>query len=460
MGPVLVEYTVRFETYTPILKTLNEAGFEAYFVGGAVRDHVLGMEPKDVDIATSATPDQVAELFPGTEMVGAHFGVSLVKLENEAVEVATFRHDGVYVDNRRPSDVTFTTEVTDDLCRRDFTVNALVMNAEGRVFDYVGGKADAAARVLRCVGDPNDRFEQDALRLMRAVRFACKLDFTIHPDTFAAMKANAHRIRLISVERVRQELEGILTSGHADKGVQLLLDSGLLVHFLPEVAAMVGCEQNPVHHPEGDVFVHTLLLLKGLTKGCSVTLALAALLHDVGKPATFNLKNGQPTFHGHAEVGAFMTREVLTRMRCSNDVVDTVCSAVSQHMHFMVMQDMRKATLLRFVRQPNFDELLALHKLDASAGLVRLENAEFVENLMSELPQEKLTPTPLVNGNDLKAMGLRPGPSFKTFLQEVETAQLEGRVTTKEGALELVRELAVNVSAAATEQVFQNLEAD
>jgi poly(A) polymerase len=422
-----------------VLHQLSEAGFESYLVGGCVRDLLLGNEPKDFDIVTSATPTQVAEVFPGASLVGAHFGVSIIQMEGHTFELATMRRDGVYVDSRRPEEVTFTTDVYEDMQRRDLTVNAMVMDLNGNVHDLGnGGLEDLKNKVLRAVGVPADRFEQDALRLLRAVRFACKLGFTIEPNTLKGMQENAHRIVFVSAERVAQELVDILTSGRADVGMELLLQTRLLGFVLPEVQAMVGVEQNDLHHPEGDVWVHTKLLLAQLEKGCSVTLALAALLHDVAKPVTKGEKNGQPTFYGHEEVGAKMTRDILNRLRFSTDVVDTVVSHVAQHMDFRLVQEMRKAKVMRFLAQPNFAELLALHKLDATAGRVNLVHAEFVEKLLAETPEEKLHPVLLVTGRDLIEMGMKPGPLFKTLLFEVGNAQLAGEVTTKEEALAFV----------------------
>lgn len=432
-----------FAKYRPILSNLNEAGYAAYFVGGSVRDYLLGLKPKDFDIATSATPAQVAEVFPGTQVVGAHFGVSLVPFEGEVVEVATFRKDGVYVDGRHPLDVTFTTKVSEDARRRDFTVNALYMDKDMEILDLVDGQEDVILRRLQCVGKPSDRFEQDALRMMRAVRFACTKNMEVTDDTKVAMWNNADRLSLVSAERVQDELVRVLTSGRAAFGVELMLETGLLEVVLPEVAALVGCDQNPKHHPEGDVFTHTMLLLSQLEKDCSVTLAMAALLHDIGKPGTKGEKNGQPTFYGHEELGATMSREIMNRLKFPNEVTSTVVGHVAQHMEFRLVKEMRKAKVLRFVRQPNFGELLALHKLDATAGRVKLDDANFVEQLLAETPEQVMRPQTLVDGRDLIAMGLKPGPVFKHILHEVETAQLNGEVSTKEQALEVAREMAV-----------------
>lgn len=426
-----------------ILAVLSAAGHKAYFVGGYVRDHLLGRDAKDIDITTSATPEDVVELFPSAERIGAHFGVVLVKgEEGGGVEVATFRLDGAYADGRHPSSVAYTTDVKEDLRRRDFTVNALVMDVNGVTFDFVGGFYDIEHRRIRAVGDATARFAEDALRMLRAVRFACQLDFTIEEGTLEGIRRNADRIRQISAERIQQELTRILTSGRAAEGIRLLERTGLLVHILPEVCDLIGVRQNPVHHPEGDVYTHTLSLLRKLDKGCSVTLALAALLHDIGKPATYGEKDGQPTFYGHEEAGAQMVGPILSRLKYPTEVIEIVREHVAQHMRFRVVQEMRRSKLYRFLRQPHFAELLALHRLDASSGSGNLANAEFVEQVLGAVPVEKIAPPRLVTGDDLIAFGLKPGPHFRELLDAVETEQLEGGVEDREQALLLVQALA------------------
>lgn len=425
--------------HTRILHTLNDAGFESYLCGGYVRDTLLDRESKDIDIATAATPEDVLALFPYSDFVGAHFGVVLVKDEGgETVEVATFRLDGAYKDNRHPLSVKFTTDVREDVKRRDFTVNAFMMDSKGTVHDFVGGLGAIQSRVIATVGVPEKRFEEDALRMLRAIRFACVLDFTIEERTFEAIKSCAHLIRQISSERVRDELNRILTSGRAALGIQLLLDSKLLECFLPEVKDLVGCNQNPVYHPEGDVYTHTLGLLERLEKGCSLTLALAALLHDIGKPATLAYKDGLPTFHGHEDVGAEMVSPILARLKYPTDVIEVVRAHVAEHMRFRVTQEMRRGKLYRFLRQPNFPELLALHKLDASSGSGNMKNAEFVESILNSVPPEKISPPKLVTGKDLIDRGLKPGPKFSVILEALETEQLEGRIASKPEAIAFI----------------------
>ena len=422
---------------------LTANGHSAFVAGGAVRDLLLGRVPHDFDVTTSATPTEVAALFPQNyDFVGAHFGVSLLKFGTFTVEVATFRTDGSYADNRRPDSVTLVKDVQLDVARRDFTVGALLMDASGTVFDYVGGVADLENRVLRCVGNPFDRFEEDALRMLRAVRFCAQLGFTMHPETFAAVCANASRVQSVSAERVASELSKMFTSGRADVAFHLLLSTGLAQYVMPELVPMVGCEHNnPVHHPEGDVATHTSLLLAGLSAGCSLTLALAALLHDVGKPACRVVTaDGRVVFHGHAEVGAKMAEEILHRLKFSNAVVDTVVSHVANHMRFFAVPQMKRSTLVRFARSLNFTELVEVARLDASASSGDMTAVEFVEQFLRE-HKEEVHCARLVTGNDLVAMGLTPGPAFKTMLDAVETEQLEGRVTTHEDALEFVRGL-------------------
>jgi poly(A) polymerase len=426
--------------HAPILKVLNDAGYQAFFVGGCVRDHLLGRPSKDVDITTSATPDQVAALFPDSKLVGAHFGVTIVKLGDLEAEVATFRTDGCYSDARRPDNVAFTTDVKEDLARRDFTINTLLMSSDGLVHDWTGGSADITAKSIRCMGDPYKRFAEDSLRMLRAVRFAAQLGFSVESDTFEAIASIATLVTLVSQERITQELSKILTSGQAGHGFKLLELSGLMTHILPEIAILGACQQNPVHHPEGDVFAHTLLLLKQLPAGCSLTLALAALFHDVGKPSTFALKDGLPTAFGHEELGAKITLNVLQRMKFPNDVIETVVDLVAQHMRFRVVDEMRKSKLYRFLRQPNFAELLELHRIDCMAGSGKLHHYDFCVKALAEVPEEVLRPARLVTGDDIIRLGLKPCPAFRKMLEDVETGQLEGHIVSREGALLYLKE--------------------
>lgn len=425
-----------------ILKKLAHAGFEAYFCGGCVRDSLLGKAPKDWDLTTNCSKEDMFRLFPDSEMVGAHFGVHLVKMNGEQFEVARFRNDGAYSDNRRPDSVEFTDDVRQDVLRRDFTVNALLMDADGNVVDYVGGLADLNLRVLRCVGNADQRFNEDALRLMRAVRFCAQHDFTMDNDTKNAVKRNAHLVANVSAERVRDELSRMLTSGRADVAFDLLLDTGLAAVVMPELCDFVGCEHNSSFHPEGDVANHVRLLLVGLEKGCSLTLALAALLHDAAKPRTRGLtKDGRTHFRTHEVVGAVMANDILRRLKFPNDVTETVVSHVKNHMKFFVARQMKRSTLMRFLRQPKFNELLALGRLDVGASNKDFSDVDFVQRFMDENNAELNAPR-LVTGDDLIALGFMPGPNFKLLLDQVETEQFEGRVTTREAALNFLNKRA------------------
>ena len=417
-----------------ILKTLTDAGFSAYIVGGFVRDHLLGLPSKDIDITTSATPEDVKGLFPHTDFVGAHFGISLVKTDDgKTIEVATYRTDGIYKDARHPSSVAFTNDPRVDVSRRDFSINSLLMDFNGNVIDHFGGLGDLKTRSIRAVGEPTLRFQEDALRMLRAVRFACQLGFKIEGTTLEGIRACANRIRMVSAERVAQELSRILTSGRAAYGIDLLRDAGLLHYILPEIEILKDCPQSKKWHPEGDVYMHTLALLRNLTHGCSLTLALGALLHDVGKPATLKFKaDGSPTSHGHAEAGEPIAGAILRRLKFPNEVVDTVKSHVRQHMVFPALPEMRKVKQLRFIRQVGFHELLELHRLDSLAGVGDLSSYRYAGELLTATPQEVLHPVRLITGHDLIKLGLKPGPLFREVLDEIELLQLDGKVQTRE----------------------------
>ena len=423
-----------------VIARLKHAGHQAYLVGGCVRDLLLGGQPKDFDIATDARPDRIMSLFPNSGCVGAHFGVVLVRDSLEQVEVATFRSDNDYSDGRRPTSVHFEHEPRQDVLRRDFTINGLLMDPEsGEVLDYLGGRADLDRRVSRAIGDPAVRFREDHLRLLRAVRFAARLDFEIDPQTFAAIQRDHELIATVSAERVREELARILTEGGARRGFELLDESGLLAVILPEVSAMKGVEQPPQFHPEGDVWVHTLLLLAGMHNP-TLTLALGALLHDVGKPNTFRVAD-RIRFDGHVEEGVRLAHQILSRLRFSNDETEQVEALVANHMKFKDLQQMRQSTLKRFLRMPNFLEHLELHRLDCMASNKRLESYEFAREKLNEFPDEHLKPEPLVTGADLIAAGYHPGPIFSRILHAVEDAQLEGRIHTAGEGLALVLEM-------------------
>ena len=455
----------QFAAACRILAALHAAGYEAYLAGGCVRDLLLGREPGDYDIATSARPEVVLDMFPRTFAVGAHFGVVLVAHEGEPgqpegasykpIEVATFRSDGAYSDGRRPDEVRYTLSAEEDVERRDFTINGLLLNPlrgggrldqfladpeqlRAHVIDHVSGLDDLRAGIVRAIGRPERRFEEDHLRLLRAVRFAARFQFSIEPATLAAMRHLAHRIHAVSRERVRDELTRMLTEGNARRAFELLDETDLLVHVLPEVARMKGVEQPPQFHPEGDVWTHTLLLLGQLEQGCPLTLAWGALLHDVGKPATFR-RAERIRFDGHVEVGMAIAAEICRRFRFSNDETAQIVALVEQHMRFMDAPRMKASTLKRFFRLDRFDEHLALHKMDCLAASGNLDNWAYVCERLEAMPEEAVRPTPLLTGRDLIAAGYAPGPRFKEVLHAVEDAQLEGAITTPEEALALAR---------------------
>ena len=419
-----------------IVRWLRVEGHSAWLVGGCVRDLLLGRVPKDFDVATSATPAELLRIFPGSGQIGAHFGVVLVHEDAAHVEVATFRTDLDYADGRRPSAVHFESSPQQDVLRRDFTINALLLDPDtGEVLDYVGGRADLDARIVRAIGDPVRRFQEDHLRMLRAVRFAARLEFTIEPATLAAIQKLAPEIRHISIERVRDEISRILTEGGARRGFELLDAAGLLREVLPEVSALKGVEQPPQFHPEGDVWTHTLIMLEGLREP-SVELALGVLLHDIGKPATFRIAD-RIRFDGHVEKGVEIAHALLNRLRYPNAVIERVEALIDNHMRFKDLPNMRESKIKRFLRMPNFEEHLALHRLDCLSSHGSLANYDFARNKQREVPPEQLRPVPLVTGHDLIAAGCKPGPAFGAALHEAEDAQLEGRVATKEEALKI-----------------------
>ena len=430
------------ETAIRIAAELREHGFQAWLVGGCVRDLVLRREPADYDIATDARPDQLLQLFPKAQFVGAQFGVVLV----DDVEVATFRSDHSYQDGRHPAEVRFETDAKQDVLRRDFTINALLLDPtalsggdslDTEVVDYTGGLADLRNRIVRAIGDPEQRFAEDHLRMLRAIRFAARFGFEIEAGTMAAIRKLHERIARVSAERIRDELVRILTEGAARRGFELLDASGLLADILPEVAAMKGVQQPPEFHPEGDVWTHTLLMLEGLDAP-PATLALGVLLHDVGKPGTFRVAE-RIRFDGHVELGEKMARDILTRLRFSNSEIEQVVALVANHMRFKHVHEMRESTLKRMLRMSRFEEHLELHRLDCVSSHGNLENYEFTKSKFEEAPPEQLRPPRLVTGDDLIAAGYKPGPEFARMLEAVEDAQLEGRVRTKDEGLELVR---------------------
>jgi poly(A) polymerase len=406
-----------------------------------VRDLLLGKEPEDYDVATSATPDQVQQYFEQTYPVGAQFGVILVEIGNkDFVEVATFRSDVSYSDGRHPDAVRYTQSAKDDVQRRDFTINGLLLDPENdQVLDYVGGQMDLKNGIVRAIGVPARRFEEDKLRMLRAVRFAARFGYKIEDETFSGIADLAGEIKQVSRERVRDELLKMLTEGHARRAFELLDASGLLGCILPEIKRMQGVEQPPQFHPEGDVWVHTLMLLEQLPPGVTPTLALGALLHDVGKPATFRVAPDRIRFDGHVEVGEKVAADILHRLRMSNDETAQVLALVANHMRFADVAKMKDSTLKRFFRLPRFEEHLELHRMDCTASHGKLDLYDFTRRKLQDTPPQEIRPALLVTGNDLITAGYEPGPRFKEILEAVEDAQLEGRLQSREQALEFVR---------------------
>ena len=422
-----------------ILKRLRGEGFQAFLVGGCVRDLVMGFVPKDYDISTDATPEQVVRLFPESLAVGAQFGVVMVPREEGNVEVATFRSDGRYTDGRHPDDVRYAKTPQQDVLRRDFTINGLLYDpVKEQVLDYVGGQADIRARRVRAIGDPYERFSEDHLRMLRAVRFAARLKFSLEAAAVEAIRKQAAEIRQVSAERERDEILKILTEGRARQGFELLDATGLLREVLPEIKRMQGVAQPVEFHPEGDVWVHTMMMLESMSSP-TPTLALGVLLHDVGKPPTFSIRE-RIRFDNHAEVGAKMAAQILNRLRLSSRDTEQVVELVRHHLRFMDFPRMRRSTQLRFLRLAGFAEHLELHRLDCLASHSDLSTYEMAKRLREETPIEEVRPAPLLRGDDLIAQGYKPGPLFKEILQAVEDAQLEGTVHTSAQALSLVVE--------------------
>jgi poly(A) polymerase len=459
LGPCFWQASTRYHQLsmrqhaTNIVRELRNHGFQAYFAGGCVRDMLLGLEPTDYDVATDATPPEVMRIFPATYAVGAQFGVVLVPAPDDIprpatpsehpnyVEVATFRNDGVYSDGRHPDQVSYSTDPKEDVRRRDFTINGLLMDPldGNRVLDVVGGRDDLKAGIIRAIGDPDLRFQEDKLRMLRAVRFAARFHYVIEPATFMAIQRLAPLIHQVSNERVRDELTKMLTEGSARQAFELLDESGLLKEVLPEVDRMHGVEQPPQYHPEGDVWIHTLLLLEKLPPKCSRTLAWGTLLHDVGKPPTFRIAPDRIRFDGHVEVGVRMAEEICHRLHFSNDETKQIMALVANHMRFGDVERMKQSTLKRFMRLPKFEEHLELHRLDCLSSHRNLSLYNFVRDRLEHSSAEEIRPTPLLTGEDLIQLGYKPGPEFRSILSAIEDAQLEGSLRNREEALAFVR---------------------
>ncbi|MFK7909960.1 MAG: CCA tRNA nucleotidyltransferase [Akkermansiaceae bacterium] len=426
-----------------ISRRISDAGHVAYLAGGCVRDSLLGNEPKDYDIATSATPDEVLAMFPKSDPVGAHFGVILVRENGLPFEIATFRHDGSYEDGRHPESVTFSTP-EEDAQRRDFTVNGLFQNPEnGQIIDYIGGQDDLKSRIIRSIGSPEKRFQEDALRLMRAVRFSTCLRFDIEPATWKAVCDHARLLEKISMERIRDEFSRILQSPNRARGFDLLTESGLMRCIVPEVYDLIGCEQPPQWHPEGDVYTHTRIMLDMLGDNPSLELVLGVLLHDIGKPSTYSYDESEDRirFNGHDRVGAEMTEKILRRLKYSNKTIEAAYSIVANHMNFMNVKKMRTAKVKRFMSRPTFEDEMELHRVDCASSNGFTENYDFLREKEIEFAAEPLIPEPLITGKDLIGMGMKPGPEFKNILQSIQTEQLEGRILERKEALDWLRKL-------------------
>jgi poly(A) polymerase len=427
-----------------ICLTLRRSGHQAYLVGGCARDILLKREPADYDVATDATPDRVQSLFPQSLAVGAQFGVIIVVDGDQQVEVATYRSDVGYSDGRHPDHVVYASSAQEDVQRRDFTINALLLDPEsGEVLDFVGGRDDLRAGIIRAIGKPEERFREDKLRMIRAVRFAARFRYAVHAATFSAIFKLAPDVSQVSAERIRDELTKLLIEGAARRGFELLDESRLLAQLLPEIVAMKGVEQPPQFHPEGDVWTHTMMMVEQLPAGAPATLAWGVLLHDVGKPSTFappSGPGGRIRFDEHVEVGTVMADKICRRLRFSNDDTEQVAALVANHLRFKDVHRMKLSTLKRFVRLPRFDEHLELHRLDCLSSHRNLEAYDFVRRFIAETPPEQVRPPRLLTGDDLLSLGFLPGPQFKEILGAVEEAQLEGAIHTHEEALRLVRD--------------------
>jgi tRNA nucleotidyltransferase/poly(A) polymerase len=423
-----------------IVQHLEKAGFHAYWVGGCVRDTLMGRVPKDYDVATNATPDQILSIFPRALEIGKAFGVVKVVIEGESLDVATFRRDTSYEDGRRPTAVVFT-NAEEDARRRDFTINGLFYDpASKRVIDYVGGQKDIAARVIRTIGHPEKRFSEDYLRMLRAIRFASTLEFDIESDTLSAIRAMSPRITKVSAERIQYELTRLLTeSPRAGNGLKILREAGLLKFILPEIEQMIGQEQPHAYHPEGEVFTHTVLMLDAM-RNPSVPLAYSVLLHDVGKPATAEKTvesdgSGRWRFHGHAKTGSEIAEQILKRLKLPSLDIEVVTHCIRNHMHFMDAQKMRKSTLRQFVGAPTFPIELELHRLDCLSSHGDLTNYAFLEKFMNDLRNEPILPSPWITGHDIISLGIPEGRQVGFWHKKAYEAQLEGRFENRDGLL-------------------------
>ena len=435
-----IEITTR-TLATDIVRRLQAAGFSAFWVGGCVRDFLLSREPGDFDIATSARPDDIEKLFPHTVPVGRKFGVVIVVIEEQQFQIATFRAEADYQDGRRPETVVFANAQA-DAERRDFTVNGLFFDPiTEKLHDWVGGGADLRAKVIRTIGAPEERFTEDHLRLLRAVRFAAQLGFEIEPATFAAIQTHGTKIKLISAERVRDELIKLFHPPNAARGLKLLRASGLLEHVLPEIAATVTCEQSPDYHPEGSVFNHLCLMLQQLPKDTHPSLPWAVLLHDVAKPLTASRdeKTGSIHFYEHEKIGATMAMEILDRLRFPRKQIEEISDAVLHHMQFKDSLQMRKSTLRRMMLRETFPLELQLHRLDCLGSNGRLDTYDFLVAQSAELANQPEIRPPLLTGADLIALGMKPSKELGALLNEIREKQLQDELKTSDEARDWVK---------------------
>ena len=424
-----------------IIGKLQEKGHIAYLAGGCVRDMLRGETPKDYDIATSALPEEITSIFTKTREVGVHFGVVIVIVNNQAFDVATFRNDGSYKDGRHPEEVTFSTP-QDDTARRDFTVNGIFFDPiSEKYIDFVEGKSDIDKKVIRAIGEPNLRFQEDHLRLLRAIRFAARFDYEIEAETWNSIKSNASGISKISKERIRDELTKILLNENRVLGFDLLVESGLMEHIIPEILQLKGCEQPPQFHPEGDVFVHTRLMLSLLKDAPSIELVLSVLLHDIGKPATYSFDEeaDRIRFNGHDKLGAEMSEQILRDLKFSNSIIEDVVQMVANHMTFKDVQKMRQSKLKRFMSRSTFNDEIELHRVDCLGSWGGLDNYDFLNKKMVEFANEPIIPQPLLTGKDLIELGWSPGPDLGQTLNSVQDMQLEGKLNSKDEALDWVK---------------------
>ena len=425
-----------------LVAELRESGHKAYCVGGCARDTLIGIEPKEYDITTSATPEEVSEIFPHTVPIGVSFGVILVITGKYQFEVATFRKDQSYSDGRHPDNVIYSSSEQEDVLRRDFTINGMLYDPiREEVIDYVGGIDDLNSKIVRTIGDPYERFNEDKLRMMRAIRFSSRYNFELDLDTFRAIEKLAADITQVSSERIRDEILKIITQDNPGQGIMMLSESGLLKYILPDVEIMRGVEQPPEFHPEGDVFVHTCLVLEKLFENqegvVSPELAMGALLHDVGKPPTFSVSD-RIRFNGHDRLGADMSKKICRDLKFSNKQIEIIYELIKEHLKFKDVFKMKKSTLKRFIGMPHFEEHMALHLADCQASHGITKAYDFIMEKFDEFEDEEIKPAPLLSGKELIEMGYNPGPLFTEILNFVEEAQLEGNIQSSDEAKQLV----------------------